>query len=127
MAALALAMTAALPAVAEAEAGEPNPPAWPGGVVVFGPEDDAGAIADAVNTAFALNGGQDPPNHGQFSPRRFAFLFKPGTYEVDVPVGFYTQVLGLGDSPNEVAFVGARSCSRSRGSTQVPRWSVSSL
>ena len=40
--------------------------------------------------------------NNQFGPARYALLFKPGTYNVDVPVGFYTQVLGLGQSPDEV-------------------------
>ena len=47
-------------------------------------------------SAYAVNGGHDPANHGQFSKQRFAFLFKPGEYDVDCPVGYYTQVLGLG-------------------------------
>src|SRR5262249_6307373 len=29
--------------------------------------------------------------------------FKPGTYDVDVPLGFFTQVLGLGRSPDDVS------------------------
>lgn len=41
------------------------------------------------------------PNH--FGPRRDAILFKPGTYNnLRVPVGFYTQVLGLGAHPDDV-------------------------
>jgi hypothetical protein len=51
------------------------------------------------------NGGHAPiPNNGQFSEDRFAFLFKPGSYAVEVPVGFYTQVLGLGASPDGTVF-----------------------
>ena len=64
------------------------------------------ACASAVDAAFATNGGHDPPNHGQFSSSRYAFLFKPGKYTIDVPVGFYTQVLGLGASPEDVVFAG---------------------
>ena len=94
-----------LPVVDDAEA-EQNPPSWPASVTVFGP-DDAG-IADVVNAAFATNGGHEPANHGEFSTARYAFLFKPGSYSVDVPVGFYTQVLGLGASPDDVTFTGAK-------------------
>jgi len=61
-----------------------------------------------IQAAFASNGGSAPVDHGQFSPSRFAFLFKPGTYKVDVPVGYYTQVLGLGASPADVVFDGPR-------------------
>ena len=34
--------------------------------------------------------------HSEFGPGRYAFLFQPGDYKLDIPVGFYTQVLGLG-------------------------------
>jgi len=32
--------------------------------------------------------GHEPSNHGQFSSSRFAFLFEPGTYTEEVPVGY---------------------------------------
>lgn len=83
---------------------QPNPPAWPASVAVFDMTSNPQDIASAVNKAFAINGGEK--NNGQFSPERFAFLFSPGTYTVDVPIGFYTQVLGLGDSPDDVVFAG---------------------
>jgi len=58
----------------------------------------------AVGQAYAQNGGHEPANNGEFSAARYAFLFKPGTYAVDVPVGYYTQVLGLGEVPGDVVF-----------------------
>ncbi|CAK0861942.1 unnamed protein product, partial [Prorocentrum cordatum] len=97
-----------LPLLAAAAAAEPNPPEWPESVRVWGPGDDAGQIESVVNEAFRLNGGHDTIDHGQFSPERYAFMFKPGTYHVDVPVGYYTQVLGLGKSPDDVVFDSAR-------------------
>jgi hypothetical protein len=39
----------------------------------------------------------------QFGPDRYAYLFKPGKYNPDVQVGFYTQCAGLGRSPDDVA------------------------
>eukprot|EP00927_Polykrikos_kofoidii_P059613 TRINITY_DN5475_c0_g1_i1.p1 TRINITY_DN5475_c0_g1~~TRINITY_DN5475_c0_g1_i1.p1 ORF type:complete len:708 (+),score=103.17 TRINITY_DN5475_c0_g1_i1:56-2179(+) len=81
-----------------------NPPSWPSSVRVFGPADDPDEIATAVNVAFAQNGGYSPTWHGQFSKKRFAFLFRPGKYRVEVPVGYYTQILGLGVRPDEVIF-----------------------
>ncbi|CAK0810061.1 unnamed protein product [Prorocentrum cordatum] len=83
---------------------QPNPPAWPKGVYVWGPDTPADEITQVANEAFTTNGGHEPEDHGQFSPLRFAFMFKPGTYHVDVPIGFYTQVLGLGDQPGDVVF-----------------------
>eukprot|EP00937_MAST-01D_sp_MAST-1D-sp2_P006222 g6222.t1 len=67
------------------------------------------------STAFDLNGGHcDPSNTsfacppGQWSTHRFAFLFLPGHYAASVPVGFYTEVAGLGRSPDDVVFTGER-------------------
>lgn len=83
---------------------EPLSPTWPSTVKVFGPTDNETDIQNAVMAAFHVNGGS--PNIGQFSSERFAFLFKPGSYNVDVPVGFYTQVSGLGTTPDQVQFNG---------------------
>jgi hypothetical protein len=43
----------------------------------------------------------------QFGPQRYSLLFKPGTYDAFVQVGFYTQVLGLGINPDDVLIKGA--------------------
>jgi hypothetical protein len=42
----------------------------------------------------------------QFGTERYAILFKPGTYHVNISVGFYTQVAGLGASPDDVVING---------------------
>jgi hypothetical protein len=44
--------------------------------------------------------------HSEFGNGRYAFLFLPGQYKVDVPIGFYTQVLGLGATPDSVQITG---------------------
>lgn len=43
----------------------------------------------------------------QFGSNRYAYFFKPGKYDLDVQVGFYMQVLGLGKSPGDAAITGA--------------------
>jgi hypothetical protein len=43
----------------------------------------------------------------QFGSNRYAYLFKPGNYALDVQVGFYMQVLGLGRLPDDVTITGA--------------------
>ena len=46
--------------------------------------------------------------YNQFGPQRYAFLFKPGQYtNLDIDMGFYTQVLGLGQMPDNVTITGA--------------------
>ena len=89
-----------------ARSAEPNPPKWPKSVAVFGPGDTG--TEEVIAAAYAVNGGHVPANHGQFSSKRFAFLFKPGSYDVNVPVGYYTQVLGLGAAPSDVTFTSPR-------------------
>jgi hypothetical protein len=44
---------------------------------------------------------------GQFNSNRYALLFKPGKDSLDIQVGFYTQVAGLGRSPDDVEVEGA--------------------
>ncbi|MGB7196591.1 MAG: carbohydrate-binding protein [Collimonas pratensis] len=70
-------------------------------VLVFDPGMPAATIQGRLNTIFS----QQESN--QFGNARYALLFKPGAYNVDVNVGFYTQVLGLGNSPDDVNITGA--------------------
>jgi len=38
--------------------------------------------------------------YNQFGPQRTAMMFKPGVYpDLDLPLGYYTQVIGLGSRP----------------------------
>jgi len=43
----------------------------------------------------------------QFGSGRYALLFKPGRYELNIEVGFYTHVAGLGRIPGDVMIEGA--------------------
>jgi hypothetical protein len=43
----------------------------------------------------------------QFGQGRYAFLLKPGSYTLDMPVGFFTHVAGLGRVPGDVTIAGA--------------------
>jgi hypothetical protein len=71
-------------------------------VTVFDPSMSAGTIQAAVD---AVSQVQALPS-SQFNTVRQAFLFKPGTYNVDVQVGYYTSVAGLGLSPDDVTING---------------------
>src|ERR1019366_5252435 len=45
--------------------------------------------------------------YNQFGTQRYAYLFKPGRYSnLDVALGFYSQSLGLGQSPDDVTIAG---------------------
>jgi hypothetical protein len=65
-------------------------------VLVFDPAMPAAAIQKQIDKVYALQ------QHSEFGSARYALLFQPGEYHVDVPVGFYTQVLGLGATPDAV-------------------------
>jgi hypothetical protein len=49
--------------------------------------------------------GNDRKN--EFETERHALLFLPGKYKVDVPIGFYTEVIGLGATPDDVSIEGS--------------------
>ncbi len=65
-------------------------------VVIFDPSIAQATIQNQINSI------ANTQQTNQFGPQRFAILFKPGTYNVNIPVGFYTQVLGLGTLPDQV-------------------------
>ncbi len=49
-----------------------------------------------------LNNVYNQMETAQFAAQGYALLFKPGTYYVNCNVGFYTQVAGLGQNPDDV-------------------------
>ena len=54
-----------------------------------------------------ISKGQVNEGRDQFNSNRYAFLFKPGNYgNLDIPVGYYMQILGLGQTPDAVVFTG---------------------
>jgi hypothetical protein len=69
-------------------------------VFLFNPSMPSTAIQAKIDRVFAAQ------KNAQFGPARYAFLFTPGEYTVDVPVGYYTQVLGLGATPDSVRIRG---------------------
>ncbi len=77
-------------------------PAAPFGpaVYVFAPDQPRAQMQATIDRVYAQQA------HSEFGRGRYAFLFLPGDYHVDVPVGFYTQVLGLGATPDAVHITG---------------------
>ena len=72
-------------------------------VFVFDPSMDMKEIQIVVDTAFARQSAR----RSEFSTNRYALLFKPGKYDLDIKVDYYIQVLGLGESPEDVVINGA--------------------
>ena len=72
-------------------------------VFVFEPGMDMKEIQALLDTIFLRQSGR----RSEFSKNRYALLFKPGKYDLDVKVDYYMQVLGLGQSPEDVIINGA--------------------
>src|SRR5262245_18870074 len=65
-------------------------------VFVFDPKMKAADVQKAAADVF------EKMEANEFGSERYALLFKPGKYDVTFDVGFYTQVAGLGRSPDDV-------------------------
>ncbi|MGB7191577.1 MAG: coagulation factor 5/8 type domain-containing protein, partial [Acidobacteriaceae bacterium] len=86
-------------ALAATPADKPSPDFGPN-VLVFNPAMPAAAIQKQIDSVYAVQ------QHNEFGIQRNALLFLPGSYKVDVPIGFYTEVAGLGASPDDVRITG---------------------
>ncbi len=69
-------------------------------VLVFDPSMNTATMQSQLD---AISG---PQQSAQFGSGRYAWLFKPGSYNLDVNVGFYTEALGLGLTPDSVRIAG---------------------
>ena len=69
-------------------------------VLIFTPSMSSAAIQEQIDKVYAVQ------QHNEFGPARNALLFTPGNYQVDVPVGFYSEVIGLGVTPDAVHITG---------------------
>ncbi|GIF20717.1 hypothetical protein BJ973_001378 [Actinoplanes tereljensis] len=76
-----------------------NPDLGPN-VTVFDPSMSASTVQSKLTSVF------NAQVSNQFGSARYALLFKPGSYNVDANVGFFTQVAGLGLSPDQVTING---------------------
>ena len=80
-------------------------PAFGGNVTIFDPSMPTEQIQAALDAAAAKQ------TDAEMSTDRYAFFFKPGTYGTDAKplqfkVGYYTEVAGLGASPDDVVING---------------------
>jgi len=90
-------LLAATPSVLAATGAKPE---FGANVLIFDPSMPSQLIQKQIDAVYAIQ------QHNEFGSQRNALLFLPGTYSVDVPVGFYTEVMGLGASPDATQIAG---------------------
>lgn len=69
-------------------------------VLIMDPSMPANEVQQKLDALF------EQQESNQFGPERYAVLFKPGVYHNKVQLGFYTQLLGLGQTPDDVTLQG---------------------
>ena len=69
-------------------------------VFVFDPKLAANGMQAQIDRVYTEQ------QHAEFGSGRYAFLLEPGEYKLNLPIGFYTQVLGLGINPDRVHIAG---------------------
>jgi Ricin-type beta-trefoil lectin domain len=77
--------------------GQPN---FGANVYVFNTSMSTSTIQSDINKVYSTE------QSNQFGTQRYELMFEPGTYNVTVPVGFYTEVVGLGQSPTQTTITG---------------------
>lgn len=108
---------------------EPNPPLLPESMLVFYPPQNEHEMhemqtllnkySDPILTwdeFIHSSNGNEVPNHQEFthtsadhfSDKRTALLFTPGVYPLDIEIGYYTSLYGLGVHPDDVTFIGSK-------------------
>ncbi|MBM0236559.1 adenylyl cyclase [Micromonospora sp. ATA32] len=70
-------------------------------VFVYDPSTPTAEIQSTLDRLFAAQ------EHHEMGADRYAVLFKPGRYDVNARLGYYTTVAGLGRSPDDVDIHGA--------------------
>ncbi|MDP3913601.1 MAG: coagulation factor 5/8 type domain-containing protein [Bacteroidota bacterium] len=85
---------------------------------VFDSSMDMTEVQTLIDSIYA---GQVYPTN-EFSRNRYALLFKPGTYKLDIRVGYYMHIMGLGNSPEDVVIIGAVRSNASQGHSLCNFW-----
>jgi hypothetical protein len=94
--AAALLLPSAFPAIAAS----PGKPDFGPNVIIFSPSMPASEMQRRIDDVYRTQ------QHNEFGKERDALMFLPGAYKLDVPIGFYTEVVGLGASPDDVRIAG---------------------
>jgi hypothetical protein len=83
-----------------AQAKTPAAPDFGPNVLVFSPSMPAAEMQQKIDAIYAAQ------EHSEFGTQRNAILLLPGEYHLDIPVGFYTQIAGLGATPDGAHVIG---------------------
>ena len=83
-----------------ARATPPLQPDFGPNVLVIDPAMPVAAVQKRLDAIFRQQ------ERAHFTDRRYAILLKPGTHRLDLNVGFFTQVAGLGALPGDVTVAG---------------------
>src|ERR1700722_11243954 len=89
-----------LPSAFSAMAASPAKPDLGPNVLIFSPSMPASTMQRQIDDVYRTQ------QHNEFGSERNALIFLPGSYKLDIPIGFYTEVLGLGASPDDVRIAG---------------------
>jgi len=87
-------------------------------VLLFDPSMPSANVQAQIDKVYAIQ------QYSEFGPARYALLFLPGEYHVDIPVGFYTEVIGLGATPDAIHIIGNvhSDASRARNNATCTFW-----
>src|SRR5580698_511588 len=91
-----LLLLAAVPAIAA----NPAKPDFGPNVLVFSSSMPVSTMQRQIDHVYSIQ------QHNEFGPERNVLMFLPGAYKLNIPIGFYTEVLGLGASPDDVRITG---------------------
>src|SRR5579875_3703314 len=69
-------------------------------VLLLDPSQPAAAMQAKIDRIYATQ------QHNEFGPERNAILLMPGEYHLNIPLGYYTEVRGLGASPDTTHVTG---------------------
>jgi hypothetical protein len=88
-------------ALAAPKPSKPAEPDFGPNVFVFDPSTPAADIQAKLDAILAIQ------EHNEMGTDRYAFLLKPGAYNLTAKIGYYTTIAGLGASPDDTAITGA--------------------
>ena len=76
------------------------------GTYIYSPADDPAKIKEELDAFYqktdGTKEGAQGRARGEFTEDRLAVFFKPGNYDININMGYYTALSGLGASPDDV-------------------------